>query len=475
MHRDADDCIKGGEGVQDVRSVSERWGTSRCADWDAFIASLDGIPSTTDPRVVKVRSKDYYWYSPVLKSLLDDKVGELVVSPRTEDEVLRVARACVARRIPLTVRGAGTGNYGQAIPLEGGVILDMTQMKRILWHRPGRVRLESGIKMVNIDREVRKSGWELRMYPSTKRTATIGGFIAGGSGGVGSVTHGMLADLGNINALRIVTLEENPRVIDLRVSEVHQVHHAYGTNGIITELEIALAPAQPWMDAVVAFDDFMTAARFGQALGESDGIIKHEIAIVAWPIPQYFAHLKATIPPGSSLALLMVAEYSLEALEALVHAFGGTICYLRPTEDVSNTPPLYEYTWNHTTLHALREDPAITYLQSLFPAGRNLELVEHMYRYFGDEVPMHLEFIRFGGKLTCSALQLVRYTSEARLNEIMAYHEAHDVRIFNPHTHILEDGGMKTIDEAQLGFKRIVDPYGLMNPGKMRGWWERAG
>ena len=42
--------------------------------------------------------------------------------------------------------------------------------------------------------------------------------------------------------------------------------------------------------------------------------------------------------------------------------------------------------------------------------------------------------------------------------------------IFNPHTYVLEDGGMKQVDHNQLDFKRAADPYGLMNPGKMRGW-----
>lgn len=458
----------------DVTSAVDLGGsTRRHTDWNEFITVMDGIPIVTDPRIARVRSKDAYWFSPILKSYLDDKIGELVVTPRTEDEVLRVAKACVDRRIPLTVRGAGTGNYGQAVPLEGGVVLDMTQMKRILWQRPGKTLLEPGVKMGTVDLETRRNGWELRMYPSTKRTATIAGFVAGGSGGVGSVTHGMLADRGNINAVRVATMEDQPRIIELRGDAVQQVHHAYGTNGIITAVEIALAPVQPWVDVVVAFADFMAAAQFGQDLGGSDGIVKKEIAIVAWPIPRYFAHFAAAIPNDSHLALLMIAEHSLEALDSLTRKWGGTICYRRTTEDWSKTPPLYEYTWNHTTLHALREDPSITYLQSLFPPERNLELVEHMYHHFSDEVPMHLEFIRFGGRLTCSALQLVRYTTETRLNEIIAYHEAHDVRIFNPHTHILEDGGMKTIDEDQLSFKRIVDPHGLMNPGKMRGWWER--
>lgn len=460
--------------MTDATSAVPAPGAPSTIRWTEVIDALGEIPVMADPRVVRAKSKDYYWYSPVLKALLDDKAGDLVAMPQTEADVLRIARVCVERRIPVTVRGAGTGNYGQAVPLHGGLILDMTRMKATRWIRPGLARAQAGVKMVTLDAQARVHGWELRMFPSTKRTATIGGFIAGGSGGVGSVNFGLLVERGNVNALRVVTMEDEPRVIELRGDDVLKAIHAYGTNGIITELEIGLGPAYPWVDLIVAFDDFMTAARFGQALGEADGIVKKEIAVMAWPIPRYFTRLGAAIPAGTHTAFLMVAEPSLEALDGLVREYGGTICHRRPSVDVQKDPPLYEYTWNHTTLHALKVDPTITYLQSLFPAGRNLELVEHMFRHFGDEVPVHLEFIRVQGRVTCSALQLVRFTTEARLDEIIAYHEARDVAIFNPHTYILEDGGMKTIDEHQLAFKRLVDPWGLLNPGKMRAWWERA-
>ncbi len=58
---------------------------------------------------------------------------------------------------------------------------------------------------------------------------------------------------------------------------------------------------------------------------------------------------------------------------------------------------------------------------------------------FPDEVLPHLEFIRFGGRMTCSALPIVRYTTEERLNEIIALHEKHGVLIANPH--VLHAGG----------------------------------
>ena len=97
-----------------------------------------------------------------------------------------------------------------------------------------------------------------------------------------------------------------------------------------------------------------------------------------------------------------------------------------------------------------------------------------MYHHYGDEVMMHLEFLRVGGIAVPAGLQVVRYTTEERLNEIIRHHEEQGIFIANPHVYILEDGGRKTVDIEQVKFKEMVDPYGLMNPGKMRGWMERV-
>ncbi len=447
--------------------------TSKPVDWDAIASELAGMEIITEPTQVTKLSLDYYHFSPVLQPKLSDKRGDLVVRPTNEAEVLRVAAVCVKYKVPLTVRGAGTGNYGQCIPLNGGVILDTTRMNAIRWINPGLACVEPGVKLAAFDKQARETGWELRMAPSTYRTATIGGFIAGGSGGIGSISYGQLRDRGNLHAVRVVTMEDEPRVIELRGDDVHKVNHGYGTNGIITELEIPLGPAYAWAEVIVTFDDFMTSARFGQALGDSDGLIKKLISINAWPIPSYFAALRSYLPEGKHCALLMIAESCLEPLQDLVQEYGGTITYQKSAKEASKGTALGEFTWNHTTLHARSVDPTLTYLQTLFPPDKNLTLMEHLYHHFGDEVLMHLEFIRMGGQVAPAALQVVRYTTEERLNEIIRYHEEKGAFIANPHTYILEDGGRKTINPEQLKFKEMVDPYGLMNPGKMRGWLER--
>lgn len=436
-------------------------------DWNAFVSNLEGIEAITVPSLVAKLSEDYFRFSPILEPLLQGKVGDVVLRPSNETDVLRIAQACVRDRIPLTVRGSGTGNYGQCVPLQGGVILDTTKMQTIHWLKPGLASVEPGVKLAALDKKAQESGWEMRMVPSTVRSATVGGFIAGGSGGIGSVLYGQLRDRGNLRAVRVVTLEDAPRVIELRGDDVQKVNHAYGVNGIITQLEIPLATAYAWAECIVTFSDFMTAARFGQALGNSDGIIKKMISVHANPIPSYFTALRSYIPQSSHCVLILANESDLEPFKSLVNEYGGTIRYEKNALEASKGMSLVEYSWNHTTLHARSVDPNLTYLQSLFP---NLDTVQQMCEYFGDEVMMHLEFIRMNGVIIPAAIQVVRFSTGDRLNQIIQYHEDRNVLIANPHTYILEDGGMKAINHEQLAFKQMVDPYGLMNPGKMRAW-----
>ncbi|PWS34598.1 FAD-linked oxidase [Falsiroseomonas bella] len=436
----------------------------------AVMEALPGLPWTTDPALVRQKSRDFFWYSPVLKRQLNKVTGEALVTPRNEAELRAILAAAYAQDIPVTVRGAGTGNYGQAMPLRGGIVLEMTAFDRVLWTKPGVVRAEAGIKLIDLDAHLKRAvGGELRFHPSTKRTATLGGFIAGGSSGIGSTTYGILREPGNILGLKVMTMEAEPRVLELRGPDLQKVNHAYGTNGIITELEMPVAPAWDWVDVVVAFPTLMGAARFADSFCRMDGVAKKLACVVPAPLPQqHFRAWGAKVPAGHSVACIMVAPPFLDILPSLITSHGGTEI-LREPSDAAEVP-LYEHSWNHTTLQVLKTDKSITYLQTLFPAPNHLELIAKLEKMFGDEVLLHLEFVRFGGTVCAFGLQIVRFTTEERLAEIIRLHEENGAPIFNPHTYTLEDGGMKRVDQDQLDFKRQADPKGLLNPGKMAAW-----
>lgn len=437
-------------------------------------AALDGIRIEENPAIVKQKSRDFFWYSPVLKRQLDHITGDLIVSPKSEDEVIRVLETCFALGVPVTPRGAGTGNYGQAMPLSGGVVLSLAEMNKIKAIKRGSLVAEAGAVLADIDKQARAGEQELRMHPSTWHTASIGGFIAGGSGGIGSINWGGLRNIGNVLSARVVTMEEKPRVMTLSGENLMKVMHAYGTNGIMTEVEVPLAAAYDWIDVIVGFEDYMRTVRFADRIAHEDGLLFKEIATVAAPVPHdYFLRHRKFLRREHSVALLMVAPHALAPFLAVAAHEGAEVLYRSDTataEEKKGLPPVFELTWNHTTLRGLRVDPTITYLQVLYPYPDHLVKIERMTQLLGNEVPGHLEFIRFDGHVCASGLPIVRFTSEDRLDQIIKLHEENGCPIFNPHRYTLEEGGMKRTDAVQLAFKREADPKGLLNPGKMVAW-----
>ncbi|MGB3408698.1 MAG: FAD-binding oxidoreductase [Jannaschia sp.] len=441
---------------------------------EAAKAALSHLDVEQSQAAVRAKSRDFFWYSPVLKDRLDHVEADFVVSPRSEGEVIEILRTCYEHDVPVTTRGAGTGNYGQAMPLAGGCVMHLRHMAAVKQIAPGRVICEPGILLKDLDAATKEhSGQEIRMFSSTWATATIGGFIAGGSGGVGSCTWGSLRDLGNIIRLRVVTMEAEPRILEFRGEELARVSHAYGTNGIITEIEIPLAPAYDWVEMFVTAKDFMAATRFAEALANLDGVLIKLATVFEAPIAKdYFARVAPHVDEGDTLIGLMVAPHSMDGfLTFLGRHPDMTLIYRNDDHDWARGPgAVFEYGWNHTTLRALKVDPSITYLQVRYGFPQHLALIEKMRDALSPEVLQHLEVLRENGKVMFAGLSLVKFTTEERLDEIVKMHEDAGAMIFNPHRYTLEEGGRQAVDDRQLAFKREADPKGLLNPGKMIAW-----
>lgn len=437
-------------------------------DLTHFLAELGEVPSISDPLQVRRKSRDMTAvYSPVMRRELKDKFADVIVLPRHKEDVLRIAAAAARCRMPLIMRGAGTANFGQGIPLKGGAVVDMTALDAILWTRDSTIRAQAGARLRAIDEATRPTGWELRMHPSTRKVATLGGFIGGGHAGIGSCTYGILRDRGNILGLEVVSVEEQPRVVELRGDEVNLVHHAYGANGIITEAEMPLAPAWPWCETIVTFPDFMGSVRFAQVLATSDGIVKKLISLQGWPIPSLIRQLKPYCPDGHSLALCMIAEPFAESFRALVAASGGEVASWAPEGQGPYEAPIYEFAWGHTRLQVNKEDPSIIGAIGLYHSDRLVDAIARSAERFRALGGMHFEVKRFDGKLGFQGSPFFPYTDDEQLAEVMRGMAEDGAMVANNHTFRVKEGGMKSVEEADIAFKRRMDRYDLMNPGKM--------
>jgi hypothetical protein len=122
------------------------------------------------------------------------------------------------------------------------------------------------------------------------------------------------------------------------------------------------------------------------------------------------------------------------------------------------------------TQEALKSVCGVTYLQVAYSAPLSPALVAQQMQRLGDEVFMHHEFSQAGGELVAFALPLVQHFGEPQLRTVIASFEPDGCWVFDRHPWVLEDGGMKQVDQQQLDFKKQADPLGLMNPGKVRAW-----
>ena len=428
------------------------------------------------PAELKRLSRDYFDYSPVLVPQLQACRAQLVAAAVTVEQVRLVAGACARHRVPLTVRGAGTGNYGQCVPLQGGLVLDLTGLQRLrqLDEATGVMEVEAGALMGAIEQQLALRGRALRLVPSTVRSATIGGFMAGGSGGIGSLRWGFLRDAGNLLGLEVVTLEPEPRLLQLDAVASAPLNHAYGTNGILTALRLPTTEAVAWQQIVVGFEQWERALAAAQALAAT-ALELNSITLLEAPLAQPLPWpAGCPAPEGEEHRLLLLAApAALAVLPAWLEARGGALRWQAP-QGQSRGLPLRELTWNHTTLHWRAQHKGWTYLQMLLPQPEG-PCLERLRAVWGDDLLWHLEAVQQQGAARLAALPLVRWRGEEALERLMADCRDAGAVLFNPHVISVEDGGLGVIDADQVAAKAAYDPAGLLNPGKLRGWLSSPG
>ena len=413
-------------------------------------------------------SKDAYDYSPVLRERLASCRAALVVRPESVEAVACVAAACCRHGIALTLRGAGTGNYGQSVPLEGGVVMLMGRLRsvRSIEASTGVVTAECGCLLKDLDQMLREQGRQLRLLPSTWRSATIGGFIAGGSGGIGSVRWGFLRDPGHLLGLEVVTMEPEPRRLQLDASDAEALNHAYGTNGIITALTLATATAVTWQEVVIDCVDWPSAVELARRCCGS-ALDLHLCTVLE-------ADVVAQLPDWDFPAtkadrvLLLAASDAVSTVQRLAAGCGASVVYSGDEQHHAGHG-LRELTWNHTTLHMRQHDPDWTYLQMLLPQPE-LDCLKVLKQTWGGDLLLHLEAVRQQGSQRLAALPLVRWRGADALERLMQQCRDLGALIFNPHVLTVEGGGLGVVDGDQVATKQRFDPAGLLNPGKLGGF-----
>lgn len=191
---------------------------------------------------------------------------DLVVQPRSTEEVAAIMKICYENTIPVTPRGAGTGLAGGAVPLLGGVLLDMSKMNRILNYDLENfvVNIECGVLLNDLAADCLTKGM---MYPPDpgEKFACVGGNVATNAGGMRAVKYGSTRDY--VRAMTVVLPTGEITHLGATVSKTSSGYSllnlmigSEGTLGIITELTLKIIPApKASASLIVPFEDLKTA------------------------------------------------------------------------------------------------------------------------------------------------------------------------------------------------------------------------
>src|SRR5207237_7776190 len=122
----------------------------------------------------------------------------------------------------------------------------MRRLNRIAFLDDDTIEVDAGAVWEDVEDVARVHGRELRIMPTTYHIATVAGFLAGGSGGLGAVTYGRTWDNDNFSSVDLLTAKDPPRSLRLEGDELRFVLHTYGTAGIVTRLRLPLMPMHDW-------------------------------------------------------------------------------------------------------------------------------------------------------------------------------------------------------------------------------------
>ncbi len=173
---------------------------------------------------------------------------DVVVFPRSTEEVVQVVRLCNQLGVPFLPRGAGTSLAGGCLPVGGGVVISLTRMKRILEvnYRDRYAVVEPGVVNLWLTHHVKSHGFHYAPDPSSQGACTIGGNVATNSGGPHTLKYGVTVN--HVLGLEFVLPDgqvvqtggpcEDPPGYDL----TGVIVGSEGTFGIATKIWVRLTP-----------------------------------------------------------------------------------------------------------------------------------------------------------------------------------------------------------------------------------------
>jgi len=410
---------------------------------------------------------------------LFNSLPDMVVKPQTLGEVAAILKLANKLKVPVTPRGSATWGYGGAVPTLGGILLDLQGLDKIVAfdEAAGLLTVQCGVIWKDILEFLEKTGWELPVYPSSAPSSTVGGFAGTGGLGYGSLQHGSLGD--NV-ALATVILPTGEKMILNQSSGWLRPDQLFGSEGtlcIFGELTLRLVPKrQSGAPFLAYFHQLANAVEVAENLArrtkpsslilrafgfvrarESEVLLSPEDAESGAIIFGYYAGTPDQV------------ERSINTFAELVAEKGGI---LRPRYEAE-----FEWSDRFYPLRIKKLGPTVLTSDVLVPSSRLTETIQYAWQ-LGCDASMDVETeaiwvssdqVLFFPLFLSDERRAFRYLTHSAITKklidraISIGGRSYGYGLWNSfHFAVSEPTRRKEFTKM----KRLLDPNGILNPGK---------
>jgi glycolate oxidase len=300
-------------------------------------ATLDGLRRILSPdRVLAAPAELAAYESDGLTAFRSRPLA--AVLPMSRDEVVATVRWCAEHGVPFTARGSGTSLSGGSVPVEGGVVIALNRLNRILALDPeARVAVvEPGVINLEVSRAAAPHGLYYAPDPSSQQVCTIGGNVAFNSGGAHCLKYGMTAN----HVLGVVAVLPDGEVVELGSTSIEPVgpdlvgmfcgHE--GLFGVALEITLRLLPKPERFRTVLAAYASLETAGDAVSAVVSSGLLPGALEIMdRLAIEAAEAAVAAGYPRDAAALLIVELDGEADAvdadfarLEPLIRSTGAT-------------------------------------------------------------------------------------------------------------------------------------------------------
>jgi Fe-S oxidoreductase/FAD/FMN-containing dehydrogenase len=439
----------------------------------------------TDLRERSTYSFDIGAMPRLVKPFVAAGIAGAVVRPKDEDSVVRLIKLAAREGLKLVPRGWATSGYGGVLPTRGAVVVDVSGMQGVLSVDEDTltVRVQAGAIWEEVDRAISKRGLALRLYPSSYRSSSVGGWLAQGGSGFGSFEYGSFKE--NVVGARVVTPTGEVKEFTGDDLSAH-IADAEGITGIITEVAFRVRRLEPEVHRLIAFD---TAGALGSALARisSRGLpiwsitfLNPESTRLKKRLPHSHGHpyeeAHELFKPDLPEAYLVVIAYPESRRDAIDAHLAGAISAAGGNE-LPQEAAEHEWEQRFAPMRLKRIGPSIIPTEVIVPLSELGSVLDEIDEKIGQ--PFVLEGMAAKGDRVV-LLGFVPHDERSFAFNLAFALALSVIKIAKAHGGTAYSTGLYFRREAEsvLGRERVaelarykatVDPHGVMNPGKVLG------